>query len=73
MSIAAMVLVAPVEIALSNIPHPVLSSEISGLSLNQPPVDLVQGAPVRRAHSSIQKAACFLLPFIVDSQPPRRS
>lgn len=73
MYIAVMVLVVRVEIVLSSIPHPVLSLETYGPSLNQPPADSVQGAPVRRAHSSIRKAACFLLHFIVDSQRPRRS
>ncbi len=72
MSIAATVPAVHAEIALSNIQRPVLSSETSGHRLKQSPVDSVQGALVRRAHSSIQKAACSLRPFIVGSQRPRQ-
>ena len=72
MSIVATVPAVRAEIVLSNIRHPVLSLETHDLSLKQPPVDSVQGALVRRAHSSIQKAAYSLRPFIVVSQPPRQ-
>jgi hypothetical protein len=71
MSIAATVLVVRVEIAHSNIRHPV-SLETHGLSLNQPPVDSVRVALGRRAHSNTQKAACSLRPFTVGSQPPHQ-
>ena len=72
MSIAATVPGVRVEIVLSNIRHPARSLETHDRSLNQPPADSVRGALVRRARSSIQKAAYSLQPSIAGSQPPRQ-